>query len=1300
MASSDVRDLMLKSIKGNPASNFEIKDWPREAIEEWPCNTHIRNWVREELLNRWRNFGMNYTDSGQATNYDSLDSPRALLAMQNTDEIPDWDKELYKGPKTSWVRVASNCEVPDENNPDKTMKGFVMLGNGNFHDTYGFDKGDGNNGGGGEAKTLLGYDQSTPPQRHEIEEPDYKHRPTPGVTSIDSEDFDGTRNFRRTSVKFTCWSPTQLDYMEKYFFQPAFSMSVEWGWNNYPRDALLPLDETGLAKRVQISNNERVESDIYQPGAASKHLRAGQGNYGFAIGLITGYNYSIREDGGYDCTVEMQCVSEIGRKVEDHSGKKQKVSQDANQTTFREFIHHTLGQLLLPAGTRQIGGSARKVDRASPKRNGVRAPERSDKELLAQAKREATRRSAYYKARGEQESSTITAQEEQAILLTRGRFFIFEPYASSKPYYAGKENMGGSYITVGLFIDLLNLFFARTTNTDAKICEFSCFNSRAIAHPNIKSTDGTVLLIPNSLAPRWNTKTFHADTGSHVFSGSTVGNAKTGLSESETYRLLKKGSDGNQRYSSTTSSFLNMITAQLGLTSPVTSIEDAMKKSPRDDLHRILAVNAQPGYNLQHPSIAGKQHAGLRETIVAGKPVDRLQSAYETTNETIRPFPDWKTFETSESSDGYSGRIADLFVNIQVIQNATVQHEGAEEILMSVMNQVSVAAGDIWDFNLIGGDTNTGSNTVLQLIDENFSGVTPVSTLKKKAWVFPVHRGDSIVRGMDITTDISSDVKSQVLFAGLGQQTEETTLTQNAFHSSTTATDMLIGGMSYTEGTKANPGTEKLISSPKEYPDMPDDKKKIVAMRANGLNTTTGVTAKPAYKTQDIFDNHYFKGKDNYHFIVDKGPGSEVNFNGRKGLSYRRPRGLSAESRQAGINEVITKEMYTFEDGTQRPLSHADIILKPGSLATFQSGDTGLKNFGDSTDGRAWNGLGERRYYKLYADEEFVTELKSITGNPSPLKKYDHVITESFVNDHETTDGWSVAQSDALFQKLVGFAFKWDDPDENDVRLKGGSGGRGKAIDPPEGEYIIESASIPRTSSGKHADVVKYDPAGIGDYIYPIVLVVKSTDKQLLNDAMIGRYHRAKKSGRPIPADIQSAIHENGISDEDITLQQRTRWINTDTNSPQLAIEQWRTNHGTTSPDVEVDIELVDPNTERMLDFCRNDSHTKNNMTNNKPLHGLELSITLDGIEGFRMCDVFNCSGVPTKFYDYGVFKINGVKHSISAGDWETTLNAQYWYHNALAEDVKLKKNRKHGKTQIDRKLKINSSATPLRTLL
>ena len=53
---------------------------------------------------------------------------------------------------------------------------------------------------------------------------------------------------------------------------------------------------------------------------------------------------------------------------------------------------------------------------------------------------------------------------------------------------------------------------------------------------------------------------------------------------------------------------------------------------------------------------------------------------------------------------------------------------------------------------------------------------------------------------------------------------------------------------------------------------------------------------------------------------------------------------------------------------------------------------------------------------------------------------------------------------------------------------------------------------------------------------------------------------------------------------------------------------------------------MVDPDRENAR-ICKMDESVSNNLVNNQRLDGVELSLKLDGIEGLRLMDMFNCSG-------------------------------------------------------------------------
>ena len=93
---------------------------------------------------------------------------------------------------------------------------------------------------------------------------------------------------------------------------------------------------------------------------------------------------------------------------------------------------------------------------------------------------------------------------------------------------------------------------------------------------------------------------------------------------------------------------------------------------------------------------------------------------------------------------------------------------------------------------------------------------------------------------------------------------------------------------------------------------------------------------------------------------------------------------------------------------------------------------------------------------------------------------------------------------------------------------------------------------------------------------------------------------------------------------------------------------------------IDYDIEMVDPNKNRVLKSMKVDDHKLNCVKNNMPLDGCELTMELDGIEGLRLLDVFACTGVPTHYFINGHWRIKSVAHNISDNNWITTIGSEY----------------------------------------
>jgi hypothetical protein len=59
-------------------------------------------------------------------------------------------------------------------------------------------------------------------------------------------------------------------------------------------------------------------------------------------------------------------------------------------------------------------------------------------------------------------------------------------------------------------------------------------------------------------------------------------------------------------------------------------------------------------------------------------------------------------------------------------------------------------------------------------------------------------------------------------------------------------------------------------------------------------------------------------------------------------------------------------------------------------------------------------------------------------------------------------------------------------------------------------------------------------------------------------------------------------------------------------------------------------------------------------------LSPIEVTLTIDGMNGFNCGEYFRINGVPEIYNQIGVFQITNTKHSVQPDGWKTTLEAQF----------------------------------------
>lgn len=340
-----------------------------------------------------------------------------------------------------WCRISSLAEVSFPKGSDNIKNGFVLYNNVGFDKMYGFED--------TSTSGVLGY--TVEGSTHKLSDVGYMDlkRPPPGITNIISEMNSGEGKFVKANFTLKCHDQFQLQYLMPFFLTPGITITMEWGWSTDIPAKLLPIHE--ISEMVTIRDNWQEEQD---------RRLAQNGNYEMVLGMITGYDFSLQPAGGYECNIEVRSigysiyglsnVNETYLNEEGEVDKKTatKIPEYILKLKSKEWSQFGNGWILNKDGKPYL-----------PKTNG----------------------------------------EET-------RIFTSDIVERSKEFKS-QINDKDVWVSFGLFISLLNaeksfLHKQREKDSDdSRVFQIDITNSWITGHPNMKSTDGSVLLIPNPYAP-------------------------------------------------------------------------------------------------------------------------------------------------------------------------------------------------------------------------------------------------------------------------------------------------------------------------------------------------------------------------------------------------------------------------------------------------------------------------------------------------------------------------------------------------------------------------------------------------------------------------------------------------------------------------------------------------------------------------------------------------------------------------------------------------------------------------------
>jgi hypothetical protein len=426
----------------------------------------IPKYVREELERRERDVGVNFISN----------------TIASWDDDGNWN--TYKGPMRCWVRVCSNG-IGEERYGSKA--GFIMSGATGFYRDYGVNPKDYS-----KTQTVIGYTPAGQP--HQIDN-EYtidskaisKHVPPPGIISIDA--VMQKSMYRQVTIKWKCFSKDHLNYMTPYFMSPGVSMFIEWGWNHYNPECLLDLNDIGQPATMKDSADDKTPGPSGDPNDPRKTegtgllglytdplqqqllIEKGKGTYELTCGIVTSFEYSLQPDGSYDCTTEIKSNSFVYSGVQTRSNALASTSPPDNKGNKK------------PEPIKPLKAYIANEFKSIPKT--VLTGLNSKTPLFP--------------------TPVGMPGPETRVFIPRNLDTSNDPRTKVDNVTKYSFDSGATddfWITMGLFVDIINKHCAsEASNVGATFNQIDISSSWIGGHKNLISTDGKVLLIPNSQAP-------------------------------------------------------------------------------------------------------------------------------------------------------------------------------------------------------------------------------------------------------------------------------------------------------------------------------------------------------------------------------------------------------------------------------------------------------------------------------------------------------------------------------------------------------------------------------------------------------------------------------------------------------------------------------------------------------------------------------------------------------------------------------------------------------------------------------
>jgi len=199
--------------------------------------------------------------------------------------------------RSAWVRMTSGV---DYEGSSALAKNYVLQGGTLFHsiegdkDKFSQRQGIGDSSAAYSNISITG-ESTTIKNRTGI-------RPMPGITNVSIQSKGAYGSLQEATVTFTCWDIKQLEELEILYMRPGYTVLLEFGWDFARANGALPNYDILNQKNITLND---AFAQIYEL------IDQSGGTYDALLGYVKNYNWSARDDGGYDCTTSIISLGEV-----------------------------------------------------------------------------------------------------------------------------------------------------------------------------------------------------------------------------------------------------------------------------------------------------------------------------------------------------------------------------------------------------------------------------------------------------------------------------------------------------------------------------------------------------------------------------------------------------------------------------------------------------------------------------------------------------------------------------------------------------------------------------------------------------------------------------------------------------------------------------------------------------------------------------------------------------------------------------------------------------------------------------